>query len=161
MDDQWGRTRAWMARLCMAGSILFAALPASATPAPAIPFQDAKVNVVMFWGSWCGNCPQVMQALEELRQRFGDQAVNFYAVSLGNEPDADGYLSRQGIGMEGVRDGASLLETYDAPGVPWVVMVDDQGRVIETPSRGTQPQAVPAMVEMGLNLRGYRGRNPH
>lgn len=116
-------------------------------------FSDANLNVVLFWGSWCGNCPAVMQDMESVRSRFEGKNVEFFAVSLDGEQEPNRYLQRRGIGMTSVADGTALLKHFEAPGVPWVVIVNDKGEVVEAPSRKVKPSQLAANVEMDLNLR--------
>ncbi len=118
-------------------------------------FSDSDLSVVMFWGSWCGNCPAVMQDLEALRTKIDSDKVGFYAVSLDGEQDPHGYLRSRGVGMTSVEEGSSLLKTYDAPGLPWVVIVNSKGEVVDAPSRKVKPAQLAANVELDLHLRGF------
>lgn len=110
----------------------------------------------MFWGSWCGNCPAVMEGLESVREHFQGQGVSFYAVSLDGEPEPAAYLKQRKVGMTSVAEGSGLLRQFEGRGVPWVVIVDGQGQVVDATSEKVRPTQLAASVELDLHLRGYR-----
>jgi len=111
------------------------------------------LQVLVFWGSWCGNCPPVMRQMEALRKEYEGRNVEFVAVSLEGEDAPQNYLRRKGYGFQLKTDGDALMARYEAVGVPWVVLIDTAGKVVSNPSRHGSAAEVGARVKMELDLR--------
>jgi thiol-disulfide isomerase/thioredoxin len=135
-------------------ALAIVALNAYAAAPRALPADSEEVNVLLFWGSWCHNCPKVLQSMEQVRKAYAGKKVKFYAVSLDGEKQPEQYLNAKGVGFESITNGTDMLAGYDAPGVPWVVITDKNGKMIANPSRNTALTNVAAMVKMDLSLRG-------
>lgn len=116
--------------------------------APSEPLQ-----VLVFWGSWCSNCPALMREMEALRKQYAGRNVEFIAVSLEGEAAPQQYLNRKGYGFGLKTDGDALLAHYQAVGVPWVVVTDPSGRALANPSARSAPQDVVEQVKLELDLR--------
>lgn len=127
---------------------LLAAAPGRAT-ASAEP-----IKVLVFWGSWCPNCPAVMKEMDKVRARFAGRQVRFVAVSFAGETDPQKALQRKGVGFEVMTDGDALFKQVGGVGVPWVVVTDSRDQVIAKPSAHAVPSAVPGDVALELSLRG-------
>lgn len=139
-----------LACLLASGQVFSASLDRT----PAHPAYDSPYTVLAFWSSACGYCPKVMANLEKLRHRFRESPVEFLAVSTDGEQQPERYLERNGIQMRAFTNGSKLMRSVDAPGFPWVVIVNARGDVVANPSRRTAPANVASMVEMDLILRG-------
>lgn len=111
------------------------------------------MKVLIFWGSWCSNCPAVMRDMEKLRKSYQGRNVEFVAVSLDDESAPKKYLATRGYGFRVKTGGSALLERYQAVGVPWVVVTDAAGKVIANPSLTSAAKDVPASVKLELDLR--------
>ena len=111
------------------------------------------LQVLVFWGSWCSNCPAVMREMELLRKQYAGRNVEFVAVSLEGEASPQQYLSRKGYGFRLKTDGDALLARYQAVGVPWVVVTDTRGKALANPSASSAPQNVAEQVRLELDLR--------
>ncbi|MDO9453447.1 MAG: TlpA disulfide reductase family protein [Stagnimonas sp.] len=126
----------------------FCAITTARAAAPAEPLK-----VLVFWGSFCSNCPAVMRQMDALREQYGDRNVQFVAVSLEGEEAPQQYLARKGYGFHIKTDGDALLARYQAVGVPWVVLTDAAGNAIANPSRGGAPREVADKLRLELDLR--------
>lgn len=115
--------------------------------------KQPPLKVLVFWGSWCANCPTVMRDLETLRQQYAGRNVEFVAVSLEGEATPQKYLAGKGYGFAMKIDGDALLASYQAVGVPWVVVTDAAGNAIANPSQLAAPREVGGLVKMELDLR--------
>lgn len=111
------------------------------------------LKVLVFWGSFCSNCPAVMRQMDALREQYAGRNVQFVAVSLEGEEAPQQYLARKGYGFEMKADGDALLARYQAVGVPWVVLTDAAGNAIANPSRGSAPREVAEKLRLELDLR--------
>lgn len=87
------------------------------------------VVVVSFFASWCSHCPAQLQALADLEQRYADRGLTVLAV------DIDENTGRGGDGnarypFTVLRDAdKSVARAYDIPDLPYVVIVDPDGRM--------------------------------
>lgn len=115
--------------------------------------SQPPLKVLVFWGSWCANCPAVMRDLDALRQQYAGRNVEFVAVSLEGETTPRKYLAGKGYGFAMKTDGDALLARYQAVGVPWVVVTDAAGNVVANPSQGAAPREVGGLVKLELDLR--------
>jgi thiol-disulfide isomerase/thioredoxin len=131
----------------LAIGLCLAALPAHSAS------SSAPLKVLVFWGSWCSNCPEVMRQMEALRKQYAGHNVEFVAVSLEGEPAPAKYLQQKGYGFHLKTNGDALLARYQAVGVPWVVITDAQGNSVANPSRHDTPLNVVDDVRMELDLR--------
>lgn len=128
--------------------VLFATVATARAAAPALPLK-----VLVFWGSWCGNCPAVMREMESLRKQYAGRNVEFVAVSLEGEDAPQNYLTQKGYGFHLKTNGDALLSRYQAVGVPWVVLTDAAGNAVANPSRGGAARELGDLVKIELDLR--------
>ena len=131
--------------------LVFGLLGAPATGRAAAP--DTPLKVLVFWGSWCSNCPAVMREMEVLRKQYIGRNVEFVAVSLEGETAPQQYLSSKGYGFALKTNGDALLARYQAVGVPWVVLTDNTGKAVANPSRGGAADDLAGLVKLELDLR--------
>ena len=132
-------------------ALLLLGLCATSTARAATSAEPLKVLV--FWGSFCSNCPAVMRQMDALREQYASRNVQFVAVSLEGEEAPQQYLAREGYGFKMKTDGDALLARYQAVGVPWVVLTDAAGNAIANPSRGSSPREVADKLKLELDLR--------
>jgi thiol-disulfide isomerase/thioredoxin len=122
-----------------------------------VPKVDARmtadpIKVLVFWGSWCANCPAMMAKMEKVRRHFAGRNVEFVAVSLEGEAQPQKYRAK-GYGFKSRRDGDQLLARYQGVGVPWVVVTDAEGTPLAEPSRSGSLDSVAEAVRIELDLR--------
>lgn len=107
--------------------------------------EKGKVYVVEFWATSCGPCVQTIPALTRLQQAYGEQGVIVCGVDVWEDgkwteetlKKVQGFVERQGKKMayRVAYDGAAKfmdaawLKASGAPGIPWAVVVDREGRI--------------------------------
>jgi len=111
--------------------------PAFALPTPrgdTVTLADyaGKVTLVNFWASWCDPCREEFPHMAELYHRFGRKDFDVAAIS----DDVD-----RGKMLAFVRQfrppfpilvgGGKMKETYHYRGLPYSVLLDRRGRIIE------------------------------
>lgn len=141
-----------------ATTILILAAAALAMPAWAAEgssqADDDRYEVLVFWASWCGACEPVLRDMSELQANASLSGASVKAVNLGDTHHAGAALQRKGGGqLQLVTNGQSLAEQFGVKHLPWVVVVDADGRPVYEPSRGTPPKYVAKQVQMDLALR--------
>jgi thiol-disulfide isomerase/thioredoxin len=91
-----------------------------------------KVALVNFWASWCTPCRSEMPALDALRQRMGDTAFALVALSEDQSiDDARRFLAEDHLTFPAVWGRGEQRERYHYPGLPYTVLLDRQGGVIQ------------------------------
>ncbi|MGR8979285.1 MAG: TlpA family protein disulfide reductase [Gammaproteobacteria bacterium] len=120
-----------------------------ASPLPEFSFPDlsgrqhsisewkGKVLVINFWATWCPSCKEEIPDFVALQKAYADKGLQVIGISI-EEPEPVGeYLEFVKInypvliagdpGMILSRQLGNLLE-----GVPYTVVVDQQGTIVET-----------------------------
>lgn len=151
-DQHGGMSKPARLQSTLAATLMALGLCLGSTQARAAAPPE-PLQVLVFWGSWCGNCPALMREMEALRQQFAGRNVEFVAVSLEGEAAPQQYLARKGYGFRLKTDGDALLARYQAVGVPWVVVTDTRGKALANPSARNAPQDVAEQVRLELDLR--------
>jgi thiol-disulfide isomerase/thioredoxin len=91
-----------------------------------------KVVLVNFWASWCTPCRIEMPALDSLRQRMPDDA--FALITLSEDRSAAAasrFLTEHHLAFAAVWGGGQQRERYHYPGLPYTVLLDREGRVVQ------------------------------
>jgi len=108
---------------------------------------EGKVVLVDFWATWCRPCLAEMPHLKELYGRYHDRGFEIVGVSLDDlERDRErvkAVLDKLDLPWAVVFDQAqagqqTLAEQCGVAGIPFVVLIGRDGRVIETGLRGQQ-----------------------
>lgn len=105
--------------------------------------QEGKVVLLNFWATWCGPCVKEMPAFDMLREEYGDQ-LSILAVSCDTDPQAaKDFLKEQGFGFPAALDPmGSVQALYPTDGIPYSVLIDQNGTVVETVLGGGEAETV-------------------
>jgi thiol-disulfide isomerase/thioredoxin len=102
---------------------------------------QGKYVLVDFWASWCGPCRQENPNVVALYKEYKNKDFEIVGVSLDNNKDAwikgikdDGITWPQMSDLKGW-DSESVMR-YGIKGIPYTVLLDKEGKVIETNLRG-------------------------
>lgn len=104
-----------------------------------------KVVLIDFWATWCPPCLEQIPELAALhRQMAGEERFLILGVSLDASEDMDpetfgGWLEKQGVVWPQIRDGkgdlSPLVRAFGVDAVPFQVLVNPEGAVIEAAPR--------------------------
>lgn len=122
---------------------LLAALPAQATA----PASDAeRATVLVFWASWCGACKPLLQDMAAARGDLVALGARIQTVAIDGAAPLNGLPGLDPASVE------SLKQAHGVRAVPWVVVVDDAGQVLSTPSQHHRPEALTDWLKTDLAL---------
>ena len=157
------RTGAALAALALAGALLPACGRRAATEkSPAVVdaagleqrVADAKGHplLLVFWATWCKPCVEELPALVTLQDE-APQGLQLVAVSLDHFLSGPttpqvvaGWLQTHPVELQhliyaGTQD--ALFNAFDLPGsIPYAILYDAQGRVLQRYEGQTEPAAV-------------------
>src|SRR5574341_168295 len=95
---------------------------------------DLRGNVVLvnFWASWCHPCRTEMPALDSLRRQIG--AADFRFVTMNEDvsvADAETFVRELGFDFPVLLGRGRLRERYHYIGLPYTVLLDRDGKVVQ------------------------------
>ena len=119
-----------------------------------------KILVMDFWASWCGPCRKEIPHLKEAYAKYADKGVAFFSVSI----DKDGAAWKKALGEENMpweqvcapQAGKDVMKLYQFSGIPYVLVLDKDGRISGTNLRG---QALMDKLEEMTNGTKPKGKS--
>jgi len=118
--------------------------------------SDLKGKVVLldFWASWCGPCRKENPNVVDVYNRYKDKGFTVMSVSLDDNLDR----WKQAIDQDGLtwpnhvsdlkKWSSAAAQKYAVKGIPFTVLIDQEGNIIETNLRG------PALEEALIKILG-------
>ena len=109
-------------------------------------FAKSRITIVDFWASWCGPCRNEMPVLVELYSQYHDKGLGILGVSLDEDRQQWADATKQlGITWPQVSDlqgwdNAAAVK-YEVKGIPFTVIVDNEGKILKAGLRGDELKA--------------------
>jgi thiol-disulfide isomerase/thioredoxin len=91
-----------------------------------------KVSLVIFWASWCPGCQAELPLLDSLSAAV--EHPDFAIVAINdewNEGVARGFAAAKGLQMPLLLGRGAMWEQYQYFGLPYMVLLDREGRVVQ------------------------------
>ena len=109
-------------------------------------FAKHEITIIDFWASWCGPCRQEMPNLVSLYGKYKDKGLGIVGVSL----DEDGGQWTEAVSsmnmtwtqlsdLQGWHNSAAQM--YGIQAIPFTIIVDKNGKVLDAGLRGEELSA--------------------
>ncbi len=122
------------------------------------------IVLLNFWASWCAPCRLEMPALDSLRREITDTTFVFLGVNEEEDTTAArAFLDEFGFDFPVLLGRGHLRERFHYPGLPYTLLVDRDGKVVERWIGFAGPeqlQAIRALIRAELD-RGTGARHGH
>jgi thiol-disulfide isomerase/thioredoxin len=111
-----------------------------------LKLSDLKGKVVLidFWASWCGPCRKENPNVVKIYQKYADKGFTVFSVSLDKDKNAwmEAIKRDNLLWPNHVSDlkawSNEAAQQYRVTGIPFTVLVDKDGKIIQTNLRGAE-----------------------
>jgi cytochrome c biogenesis protein CcmG/thiol:disulfide interchange protein DsbE len=102
-------------------------------PAVTLSSLRGQVVVLNFWASWCTECHEEQDALDQTWQRYRDSGMVLLGVDFEDTGDgARDYMHQSGLTYPVVEDKDSKTAlAYGIRGIPETFLIDRSGRIVD------------------------------
>ncbi|MEX2187717.1 MAG: TlpA disulfide reductase family protein [Pirellulales bacterium] len=107
-------------------------------------YSKGKVVLVDFWATWCGPCIGELPNVKANYEKYHDKGFDVVGISLDeNREKLEAFLEKEGtkwtqLFEEGAGWKHPVAVHYGIQGIPTVILVDQQGKVVSLNARGPE-----------------------
>jgi peroxiredoxin len=96
-----------------------------------------KVVLLNFWFINCPPCRMEIPDLNELKAEYVGKNVEFLAITFDPKNQVTEFLEKSPFGFQILPDARGIIETYGVQGFPTSVVVDKEGKVVDSKMGGS------------------------
>jgi thiol-disulfide isomerase/thioredoxin len=102
-----------------------------------------RVVLVDFWATWCGPCIGELPNVKKCYEQYHDRGFDVVGISLDQDRGKlEKFLEKEQTAWPTIHDGAwednAVATYYGVVGIPTVILVDREGKVVSTRARGDE-----------------------
>ncbi|MGQ0538805.1 MAG: redoxin family protein [Gemmatimonadaceae bacterium] len=123
------------------------ALPLLAGGHMTLDAAAGRLTLVNVWASWCAPCRSEMPALDSLKQQLAEES-RFLFVTMNEDvrpADARAFLAAYGFDFPVMLGGGRLQSRLHYPGLPYTILLDASGRIVQRWIGFTGPDQIDAI----------------
>ena len=88
-----------------------------------------KVTVLNFWFTQCKPCVAEFPELNNLKQKYINQDVEFFAVTWNNKETIDKFLLNHNLDFKIIPNGKTIIDKFKVPHYPYNIVIDKNGKI--------------------------------
>lgn len=88
-----------------------------------------KIIVLNFWFTQCKPCIAEFPELNNLKQKYKNQQVEFFAVTFNNKETIDKFLANHKLDFKIVPNGKIIIDKFKIPHYPYNIVIDKDGKI--------------------------------
>jgi peroxiredoxin len=94
---------------------------------------NGKVILLNFWATWCPPCREEIKSLERLYQKYKDNDLIIFAISLDRTPEkAKRFIKELAPSFPVLYDyNAMVSKKYNVFSIPTTFLIDKKGRIVD------------------------------
>ena len=110
-----------------------------------------KILVVNFWAAWCPPCRQEIPDFIQLQKQYGTQGLQFVGIAIDEKAKIQSFVDEVGINypiLVGDLEAVALSQASGnrMGGLPYTVIIDQQGKIIATEIGGLTKAKLTAII---------------
>lgn len=106
--------------------------------------------VLVFWATWCRGCPELMNAIDQLRETYSEEDLRVYALNIWEDGDPMEYLRSRSYDFPVFLNGDLVAKRYGVRGAPAVFLVDGDKTLRYVRRKDSTAQEVHRAVKAAL-----------
>ncbi|WP_445715324.1 peroxiredoxin family protein [Flavobacterium sp.] len=88
-----------------------------------------KVIVLNFWFTQCKPCIEEFPELNNLKEKYKNQDVEFFAVTWNNKEIVDKFLLNNKLDFKIIPNGKLIIDKFKIPHYPYNIVIDKNGKI--------------------------------
>ncbi len=112
----------------------------------------ASAVVIDFWASWCAPCREQAPIVDDVARRYRGKGLIVVGIDTGDERDAAvRFAQSRGLSYAALFDSGDVAAAYRVDGLPTLVVIDRNGRIVTTRRSVVRREDLEQLVEEALS----------